>query len=331
MRFYGFVGLTRIVVSIVVVGCVLPFLAAADGAVDPSAALLEKSLEVMREDSEARGALSIVVEGQLGQGLTRLTIYGRGIGIWNGERQFALKSKQVREAIDLLIDAKFTEMPERFAVEGEDEKDERQAPIKLLRVVTVSTGDISKTVLQDDRGPLSKTFESLVENLVALCRKPAAEGISASSLEDGLEKVAKGRLAPETLVINANAPQIRSFESQADQGWLLTLEHAILSLRSQVLDEGVRKTGERALPPREVEKLAAELLEAGAPEIPPNVNTTGYTQLTIRVLDQQVRTMARTYATDPDAAAKDAAKSFAGIRDILHDLYVSGIEGGGGK
>jgi len=329
MRFHGFVGLTRIVVSIVVVGCSLPFLAAADGAVDPSAAPLEKSLEVMRKDSDARSNLRIVVEGNLGQGLTRLTIYGRGIGIWNGERQFALKSKQVREAIDLLIDAKFTGMPERFAFE--DEKDERQAPIKLVRVVTVSTGDISKTVLQDDRGPLSKTFESLVKNLVALCREPAAEGISASSLEDGLEKVAKGRLAPETLVINANAPQIRSFESQAGQGWLLTLQHAILSLRSQILDEGVREIGERRLPPGEVEKLAAELLAAGAPDLPPNVNTSGYTQLSIRVLDQQVRTMARTYATEPDAEAKEAAKSFAGIRSILHDLYVRGIEAGGGK
>ena len=329
MRFHGLVGLTRIVVSIVVVGCALPFLAAADGAADPSAASLEKSLEVMHKDSEARNTLRIVVEGDLGQGLTRLTIYGRGIGIWNGERQFALKSKQVREAIDLVIDAKFTGMPERFAFE--DEKDERQAPIKLVRVVTVSTGDISKTVLQDDRGPLSKTFESLVEKLVALCREPAEVGLSASSLEDGLEKVAKGRLAPETLVINANAPQIRSFESQAGQGWLLNLQHAILSFRSYVLADGVKEIGERTLPPREVEKLAAELLEAGAPEMPPNVNTSGYTQLSIRVLDQQVRTMARTYATEPDAEAKDAAKSFAGIRSILHDLYVSGIEGGGGK
>ena len=32
-----------------------------------------------------------------------------------------------------------------------------------------------------------------------------------------------------------------------------------------------------------------------------------------------------------DAEAKEAAKSFAGIRSILHDLYESGIEAGSGK
>ena len=67
MRFHGLVGLTRIVVSIVAVGCALPFLAAEDGGVDPSAASLEKSLEVMHKDSEARSTLRIVVEGDLGQ------------------------------------------------------------------------------------------------------------------------------------------------------------------------------------------------------------------------------------------------------------------------
>ena len=329
MQCHGLVGLTRIVGLMLFVACALPVLAAAGGVADPSAVSLEENLKMMRTDTEARSALRIVIEGRLGQGLHRLTIYGRGIGIWNGKRQFALESKKVREAVDLLLEAKFTRMPERFAFK--EEKDERPMPVELVRVVTVTVAGISKTVLQDDRGPLSKTFESLVEDLVALCQEPAAEGISASSLEDGLEKVAKGQLAPETLLINVNAPQLRSFESQEGQGWLLNLQHATLSLRSQVLDVGVREVGERVLPPREVEKLAGALLKAGVSELPSQVNTTGYTQFTIRVLDQQVRIMAREFATEPDAEAKKVAKSFAGIRRTLHDLYVSGIEGGGGK
>jgi len=329
VRYYGFVRLSRFVILTVVVACAQPFLVAASGAADPPAASLEKSLEEMRKDTEARNALRIVVEGRLGHGLTRLTIYGRGIGIWNGEHQFALKSKQVREAIDLLIEAKFTGMPQRFAFK--DEKDERPMPIELVRVVTVTNGRVSKTVLQDDRGPLSKSFESLVENLVALCREPAVEGISASSLEDGLEKIAKGQLAPETLVINLNAPELRYLESQEGQGWMLTLQHATLSLRSQVLDKGVQELGERVLPSREIENLAGALLDAGVSELPPQVNTSGYAQLTIRVLDQQVRTMAREYATEPDDQAKNAAKSFAKIRSTLHDLYAGDLEGDSGK
>lgn len=327
MQCRRFVGLARIVVSMLVVACALP--AAANGAVDSSAVSLEKSLEMMRKDTEARSAFRVVIEGRLGQDLHRLVIYGRGIGIWNGKRQFVLESKKVREAIDLLLEAKFAGMPERFAFK--EEKDERPMPVGLVRVVTVTTGSTSKMVLQDDRGPLSKTFESLVENLVALCEEPAAEGISASSLEEGLKKIAKGQLAPETLLINVNAPQLRSLKTQEGQGWLLDLQHGILSLRSNVLDEGVRGIAERALSLREVEKLAGSLLEAGASELPPQINTSGHTQLTIRVLDQKVRTMAREYATEPDETAKTAEKSFLKVRSTLHDLFMSELQKNGGE
>jgi len=304
----------------------LPQTVSAEDKIEPPGAAMKTRLKEARNDSEKRSSIRIEVEGQLGAALTRVTIYGRGIGIWNGERQFAADSKTIDSAIDLLLKAKFHEMPERFAYEEKkDEKEiERQKPVKLVRIITVSVGELSKTVVQDNKGPLSKPFETLTAELVELCRKPAEKGITAISLEDGLQKVVDGTLAPETFWVSVNAPQLKSLESQDGQGWLLEFRHGILSLRSNILGQGIRDTGERHLTAREAQTLAKQLLGAGLAGMPPNINTIGYTQLTVAVLNHKKTTLARRFASQPDQAAKAAAKSFTGIRKELFELYESG-------
>jgi hypothetical protein len=293
---------------------------------DPAGAEMKSLLEDARKDSEKRNSVRIEVEGQLGADLNQITIYGRGIGIWNGEKQFTADSKAVDQAIGLLLGAKFYELPDRFAYEEKkDEKEiERQKPVKLVRIVTVSVGTLSKTVVQDNKGPHSKPFETMTTELVELCKKPAEEGITAVSLEDGLQKVVDGSLAPEALWVSVNAPQLKSLESQDGQGWLLEFRHGILSLRSNILGQGIRDTGERRLTAREAQTLAKQLLGAGLAEMPQNINTAGYTQLAVAVLNHKKKILARQFASPPDEDAKAAEKSFASLRKELFELYESG-------
>ena len=291
---------------------------------DPSDVAMEEFLKKARKDEAARSSVLIEVEGNLDTDLHRLNIYGRGIGIWNAESQFALKSKEVVSAIDLLLQAKFCDMPDRFAFE--EVEDEPPMPIKMMRAIKVTVGDHSKTVIQDNRGPRSEPFAKLTADLVALCRKPAESALTASSLEDGLRKVADGVLAPETLTVTVNAPELRSLKSQKNQGWQLAVQHSKLILHSVTLDHGVKNVGERTLEAAEVQKLARALLEAGAPDLPSNLNTAGYTQLMVAVLNQKMRTMARVYATPPDEGAKAAMESFSSIRKDLYGLFEQGAK-----
>ena len=298
---------------------------------DPSDIALEELLKKARKDESARSSVLIEVEGQLDAGLHQIDIYGRGIGIWNGDSQFTLKSKEVVSAIDLLLQAKFCDMPDRFAFEEVDDErpmpiNERPMPIKMMRAIKVTAGGLSKTVIQDNKGPRSEPFAKLTADLVALCRKPAETALTATNLEDGLRKVADGVLAPETLTVTVNAPELRSLKSQKDQGWQLVVRHSKLILHSVTLDHGVNKVGEQTLDAAEVQKLARKLLDAGAPNLPSNLNTAGYTQLMVAVLNQKVRTMARVYATPPDDGAKAAMESFSNIRQDLYLLYKQGAE-----
>ena len=291
---------------------------------DPSDVAKEELLKKARKDEAVRSSILIEVEGNLDTDLHRLNIYGRGVGIWNGESQFNLKSKEVVSAVDLLLRAKFYDMPDRFAYEEAD--DERPMPVKMMRAIKVTVGGLSKTVIQDDKGPLSKPFAKLTADLVALCRIPAESALTASSLEDGLRKVADGVLAPETLMVAVNAPELRSLKSQKGQGWQLAVQHSKLILHSITLDHGVKKVGEQTLEAAEVERLANKLLDSDAPDLPSNLNTAGYTQLTVAVLDQKVRTMARVYAGPPKDDAKAAMESFSSVRKDLYGLYEQGAK-----
>ncbi len=277
--------------------------------------------------------IRVEASGRLARDIHSLTVYGRGVGIWNGERQFTLKDEELGEILELLVKGGFADMPELIGGEEEDEGDGHEKPLDrhpprgeapryLLRTLTVTVGDLSRTVIQEAEVPEARPFVTLLSRLVELCRKPAAGGVGAPDLATGLKMVAEGTLAPETLTVFVNAPQLRSLPSQEGQGWILNLQHAELEDATQVLGRGVVHKRKVRMAPEDVRKLAARLLEAGTASLPPRINTSGYTQLTVKVLDQKVSVMARTYAVRPDAAAKKEAETFARVRRILAGLHV---------
>ncbi len=298
--------------------------------------LLERAVASPGEWSSVR----IEADGRLADDVRKLTVYGRGIGIWNGERQFELTAKETKAVLRLLVERKFADLPELLGGEEEEARDEAgirerpldppppggkkaEAPRYLLRTLSVTVGDVTRTVIQEAEVPEAAPFEKLLADLVELCRKPAANGIGALDLASGLRMVADGKLAPETLSLLVNAPQLRSLPSQEGQGWILEVRHARLSDATQALGRGVVHRTHRGMQPEEIRELARKLLDAGASSLPARIHTTGYTHLTIQVLNHKVNVMARTYAGTPDAAAKKAAARFARVRAILHSLHES--------
>jgi hypothetical protein len=297
--------------------------AQAEPAPEPSPAAVKKALKGAHKSGGERRLLRIGIEGQLAPGLTRLDIYGRGVGIWNDERQFKLEDKAVREAVDLLLKADFAAMPDRFAFGGSDDQEK---PVQLLRVITVDVGGLSKTVTQDSKGPISVPFEKLITQLVALCRKPSQSGLGASSLDDGLRKVADGTLIPEAMRITVNAPQLRSLASQTGQGWLMTVRQGALTLQSHVLDRGYKTVVDRPITTDETRALARELLDDKVSELPANVNTQGHTQLMVGVLNHRIDVMARPFASPEDAAAMATEQAFGAVRKALFEFYKMAVQ-----
>jgi len=245
-----------------------------------------------------------------------LVVYGSGVGVWNQESQFVLSEGEHKELLRRTLAAGLYEMPER----PRPEKEPRPAPDApvIIRAVSVKVGDLERIVAQNDRVWTLPALEALVSELFKLCEKPASRGTGASSLTDGLGKIVRGKLAPETLQLVLNIPPVAAgAKGPAEKGVLVVLDGGALTWTEQ--DAG--RAGTAVPVPAGVERLrelARTLEEAGIEGFPVNLYRTRYVDLNARVLGRAKTVQARAFAgMDPTRHSVQQAALEKVIRAIL--------------
>ena len=200
-------------------------------------------------------------------------------------------------------------------------------PPVVVRSVGVRVGDLERFVSQNDRVWPLPALETLVADLFKLCGKAASTGTGASTLADGLEKVAKGKLAPETLLVVLNIPPVAaSATAPAANGVLAVLDGGALKWTEQApgkASEAVPApiSGER------LRSLAALLAESDFEKLPPNLYRERYVDLRANVLDRVHSIQARKFAgLDP---SKSLTQQKA-LEKIIEAILALGPPGKGG-
>ena len=297
---------------------------------DHRAAKMEAALLTSIGKPATYRCLRIDIRGFLGKELRSLSVYGRGFGVWNRERQFDLSTEQIRSCLKALERFHFTSMPDRIG-SGKPEgsashhKERRmehhgENVTQLIRSVTLTVAGMTKTVEQDNKAPESEAFRKMVAAIVAICRPAAAKGVTAKNLHDGLAKIAAGTLRPELLRVIVNAPELRSLRSQEGQGWKLKIGYARLTAQKWTLQKGPGAPAQKWLSDQEIRSLAQILATSHAASLPGNLNLSGYLQFSVSVLNRNRTIMARRYATRPAPSSSDL-EAFTTIRTALFKLF----------
>lgn len=259
----------------------------------------------------------------LGSGLPAwhsLTVFGRGIGIWNDERQFTLPEKEVRAALKLFKTYEFSRMPERF---GGAPRGDVPGPsaVEAIRTVTLTLGDLSKQVVQVNRGEQSGPLKDLIRGLFKSCERPASGGVAASDLTDGLSKLAGGKLAPETFLLGVYCPQMRGVAGAEGEGWQIVVRGRDLEARSHTLKTGHSRPARAKLGEDELARLLGVLIQENVAAMPGNLPLEGYTDLRVSVLNQERGVQARLFASPPSEAGLQARDAFLRVREAALGLY----------
>jgi hypothetical protein len=213
-------------------------------------------------------------------------IYGSGAGIWNDERAFRVTSVEIADIARALREARFAAMPERF---GEAESDF----LTMRGKVNVAVGDAAKTVVQIDRGPQSDELANLAAAILARAEAASRNGIAATSLTDGLEKIASGAIPAEALRVTA--------QQRGAAGFLLQIRGGEATARRFEPKSGYG-------PPRRMRVAAAEIVEIvkdGAAI--QNAHAPEYTELRVEILGRAEERMARPESPNTRDARFDAA------------------------
>lgn len=271
--------------------------------VDPEIArATAEALERARANGGTWHALHLTTECADDAGFQRVELFGDGVGIWQGRKQFLLDHDQLAAVLDLLRKADFATMPEMFGSEEEEvpiPQDPDQGRGSILRVtcrVILALDGVTKQSNQLSDGPQSKELHALAEGIIDLCRKPGEGGLRALNMTDGLKKIADGRLAPETLSLLLHRKPETAAIAQGEPGFLMRLRGERVTVRPFLGTEGYGEPVAFELSREQIAELANQLSENGLGTLPANLYAEHYTDLTVDLLDQRAEIQARQFA-----------------------------------
>lgn len=219
-----------------------------------------------------------------------IRLYGNGVGIWDGRRQFAVSRESLLGLLSELDRARFSRMRESVE-EDEGEGEEEMEMTCRVQVALDGTEKQAQVILEGDRPPALKI---LADRILAVGEEPGPSGSAAESLEDGLGKVARGELAPEVLTVQLlrQPENLRSGET----GWMLRVEGAEARLSQISPDTGWSQPRRIRLSAAEVADLANALAAARPADLPGNLYSPWYQSLEIGVLSRTKSIQARQFA-----------------------------------
>ncbi len=307
---------------------------------------MEEALDRARAPGGTWHELHVATECADDASYERVELFGNGVGIWQGRRQFELDRDRLAAVLDLFRAAGFAGMPEMFGSE-EDEipvpqrpgpsggpggaGEPEPGPDAVLRVtcrVLLTLDRVTKQSNQLSDGPQSEALHRLAEGILDLCREAGEGGLRALDMADGLKKVAEGRLAPETLSLLLHHKPAEAAIERGEPAFLMRLRGERVTVRPFLGTRGYGDPAVLVLDREQVSRLANLLAGNGLGTLPANLYAEHYTDLTVDLLDQHAEVQARQFAHMTRASHGAAQTGFDRIYDGLARLARQVIEQG---
>jgi hypothetical protein len=297
--------------------------------VDRLAAAIEKRIEGKVSPDDVR----IEADWRRKSAIVTARVYGDGVGIWRDRTQFSLSRAQVLDLLRAIQAAHFGGMEKMYGgdesesesehekqSEKEREKEKQKEKVYILGSVSVRVGSDLKHVVQNEDGEHSKALATLAGKILGVSEKAAKAGVGATSLSDGLAKVASGKLAPQTLQIFVQNREDRSQETPAGGNWILRVDGR------RVLDRtttGPKASAQRllVLSDEGFRKLAELVRDAEPQTLPHNLYSAQLVHVDIRLLQGRANLTARRYVGKTAETLGDKQVAFDRLLAGLAELH----------
>jgi len=229
-----------------------------------------------------------------GQSRRSLAVFRGAVAVWNGEQQVRLGIQDRRVLLGLLLDSGFADFEARY---GEQSKaDKQEAPLRVSCRISLTISGNEKTSVQLLEGVQSNDLLGLAGALLDRIEPLAAQGISATSLEDALAKLADGVLAPEVLELRL----LRLVENR-EEGSILRIRGGDISQQSYTPGKKVGDVESGPIDACSIKLVSASLEDAAVWDLPRNLRYSGTTELDITVLGFRQNVQARSTFRSADA------------------------------
>lgn len=274
-------------------------------------ALLERSLT----DSDLRESLELRVQCRDQAGMNSMRVWGDGLGVWQGRRQFHMTAEQVAAVLERLHLADFAGLaplyggPKQEDPREHDRPDDGSAILIVCRVRVSLAGQIKESA-QRAKGEQSEELKTLADSLLAIGEKAAGNGIEAANLHDGLEKVGRGELDPRVFRLMLHRKPTAEEIEDSGPGFLLRLEGQEATTHLHHPESGYGQKMVLILDVAAVRNLALVVAELDPAAMPVNLWAPVYTEVAIELLDHRNSVQARRFAGLEPTTHGDQQESF---------------------
>lgn len=286
-----------------------------------SSARFRSALLDAAADAGSRTGLELSAGCQRNSNWRSVRIFSSGVAIWGGERQFQLTEVEISDLLQQLVSADFPALPDQYG--GSPEPDRMQAKNARTVVCNLRVGfaGVEKEVLQINRGEQSETFARLVNGLLDSCEEPAAAGVGAEDLAQGLEMVASGELDPATFELHFQVMAEGAAPEESVDEFILGVEGLMATVRLRDPVDGYSEPSQLELTGEELSELAWKLADNAPSRFPQNLSAPSYSDLSIRVLKRKMSLVARPYRGIDPKTHGELQQDFDATVELLDALH----------
>lgn len=252
------------------------------------AAAFDKALEKAAGDASVPFGFSIHCREE--DGIRSARLYPGGVAVWGGKLQIRVGSDLRRLLLNDLQSSGFSSFAPRYG--GKSEAERSAGPLRVSCRVEAAVDGLQKESVQLADGEQSPALAGLAASLLDRLEPLASGGVGADSLEDGLEKVAVGALAPDILSVRL----VRMPEKSSDaDGDIVRIDSARWSWQAYRPGKAGAASDWNPLPAGFASEFADVVVRAQFWTLPVNVPGTGHSEIELRLLDHRKTVVSRAF------------------------------------
>jgi len=249
------------------------------------------------------------------KGIRSIELFPGGVTIWNRHSQIMLPPVARTTLLMRLVEAGFAGFEERYG--GVEQPAKSSAPARITCSIQVEIQNLEKTTLQMAGGKQSAPLLDLAAKLLDGVEQYVDSAVTPVDLQDGLDKLGNGLLAPQVLRLRFMELPARDSDNP---GFILRISGAKVSYQAYSPGQSQVAPTLKTLERGQFTRLISALQKEQLASLPTNLWSENQVELEVQVLAHKKVVLARQFSRLASTGQVPAQQRFDALLGVLKEL-----------
>ncbi len=275
--------------------------------------------QVLQRSSEAHGSpYFLQVDCTDQRGIRSFELFPGGATIWNRRSQIMLPASTRSDLLKILADRDFAGFDSSYG--GREQPAKSAAPARVTCRIRIEIQNLEKSSMQLAGGEQSLQLLDLAAVLLDKVQVDAASAVTPVDMQDALDKLSDGQLAPQVLRLRFVDLSARDSNNR---GSILRLSGGRISHQEYYPGQLLAEPAMEPLGHEQYTRLITTMQTAQLASLPANLWSEDQLELEVQVLAHKKIVLARRFTRLESAKQEPAQQHFAELLFELRELALA--------